>query len=244
MDTASSVQVISRGFKILRALRGNAEPMSLGEIARAVDLPKSTVQRIVSALIEERVMEPAKRTKGFRLSAGFYALTVQNDDDVRRSLRSVLDELSIATGETIDLARYVDRQLVFIDQVQGKSRLSAFSAIGEVFPLSNTANGHAVLRLLSQKERNACYAFEGLNVDEIERLETTFETAITPWFGKDLDQKDEGISALGLGFKVHNLGYFAISVVAPSFRFWEKRPLIEAELSKAVQAVQDLGFEC
>jgi len=46
------IQVISRAADILRVLGENAGGQSLGQIARKVELPRSTVQRIVSALSE------------------------------------------------------------------------------------------------------------------------------------------------------------------------------------------------
>ena len=53
---ASGIQVIARAAAILRVLRDSETGLSLGQIARQVGLPRSTVQRIVGALQEERLV--------------------------------------------------------------------------------------------------------------------------------------------------------------------------------------------
>ena len=55
---ANGIQVISRAASILRALRDEPDGLSLGQIATRVELPRSTVQRIV------RSTATADRVKG------------------------------------------------------------------------------------------------------------------------------------------------------------------------------------
>ncbi len=50
----SGIQVIARSAAILRVLKESQHGMSLGKIAEATGLPRSTVQRITSALAEEK----------------------------------------------------------------------------------------------------------------------------------------------------------------------------------------------
>jgi DNA-binding IclR family transcriptional regulator len=47
---------------ILRALENKAEGLTLSRIAERVDLPRSTVQRIVAALSEEKLVVRASTT--------------------------------------------------------------------------------------------------------------------------------------------------------------------------------------
>ncbi len=49
----AGIQSIARAAAVLRALERSPSGMSLGEIAAALDLPRSTVQRIVDALKDE-----------------------------------------------------------------------------------------------------------------------------------------------------------------------------------------------
>ena len=51
----SGIQIIARSAAILRTLRAHPDGVNLGQIAANVDLPRSTVQRIVGALQTERL---------------------------------------------------------------------------------------------------------------------------------------------------------------------------------------------
>ena len=61
------VQVIARAADVLRALEGNAQGLSLGHLAKQLNLPKSTVQRIVAALDSENFVIAASPQAGVRL---------------------------------------------------------------------------------------------------------------------------------------------------------------------------------
>src|SRR3546814_8964560 len=61
------IQVIARTSRIMRALSAHPQGLSLGGIAAEVGLPRSTVQRIVTALVAENLLEPAGAAGGFRL---------------------------------------------------------------------------------------------------------------------------------------------------------------------------------
>ncbi|MFD2980268.1 efflux transport transcriptional regulator TtgT, partial [Klebsiella pneumoniae] len=51
------IQVIARAASIMRALGSHPQGLSLAAIAQVVDLPRSTVQRIINALGAEHLVE-------------------------------------------------------------------------------------------------------------------------------------------------------------------------------------------
>ena len=60
--TQSQIQVIARAGAILRALENESAGLSLGQIAQRVHLARSTVQRIVAALVAEKLVIAASPT--------------------------------------------------------------------------------------------------------------------------------------------------------------------------------------
>ena len=58
-NKTSNIQVISRAAKILRTLREHPKGLSLSQIAKEVNLARSTVQRIVTTLEQENFVAPA-----------------------------------------------------------------------------------------------------------------------------------------------------------------------------------------
>jgi DNA-binding IclR family transcriptional regulator len=67
VEERGGVQVIARCAAILRALSEHSAGLSLGGIAKAVGLPRSTVQRIVNALEAEQFVESVGTGGGTRL---------------------------------------------------------------------------------------------------------------------------------------------------------------------------------
>ena len=72
MGTAdrSGIQVIARAAAVLRSLEREPDGLSLGDIAARVDLPRSTIQRIVAALVEEQLLMSASLKARVKLGPG------------------------------------------------------------------------------------------------------------------------------------------------------------------------------
>ncbi|HWI31700.1 MAG TPA: helix-turn-helix domain-containing protein [Microbacterium sp.] len=66
-ESASGVQVIARAAAILRELKDEPSSLSLRQLATRLDLPRSTVQRIVGALQQERLVVVTNAGRGIRL---------------------------------------------------------------------------------------------------------------------------------------------------------------------------------
>ena len=96
----NSIQVITRAINVLRALEGEPDGLSLGQIALRVDLARSTVQRIVDALRAEQFVIAASPTAGVRLGPALIRLAASNAEQVTK-IRRILEELGfeIATPE-------------------------------------------------------------------------------------------------------------------------------------------------
>ena len=143
--SVSGIQSISRAAAILRTLRMDNDGVSLGQIAMRVGLARSTVQRIVNALIAEGLVANSETAAGYRLGPEVLLLARAMHQDITAELHPLLEKLSANAGETVDLAMFRNDAMIFIDQVVGNQRLRTVSAIGETFPMTDTANGKAAL---------------------------------------------------------------------------------------------------
>lgn len=65
----NSIQVIASAAGVLRALEGEPAGLSLGQIAKRVNLARSTVQRIVYALSAQHLLIAATPTSSVRLGS-------------------------------------------------------------------------------------------------------------------------------------------------------------------------------
>ncbi|MEN0001819.1 MAG: IclR family transcriptional regulator C-terminal domain-containing protein [Pseudomonadota bacterium] len=232
----SSIQVISRAVEILRAVSALHPPPSLGKIASKVDLPRSTVQRIVGALAEEGLVIHEQGRGGVRLGPQMASLAAAAHAVMAEDLHEILLAISAETGETTDLAVLRGDHMVFVDQVAGTQRLRTVSSVGEQFPLTTTANGRSCLSILPEALASKLIAteIERLNMDcAFDDVRQIIDSVRATGFASDLSEHTDGISALGFAFQMLSGDYYAISVPVPSTRFDQKRPLIEAALNGA-----------
>ncbi|MCP4382117.1 MAG: IclR family transcriptional regulator [Hyphomicrobiales bacterium] len=226
--SANSIQVINRAARILRTLRGEPAGLSLGAIATRVDLPRSTVQRIVGALVAEGLLMAASPGGRVRLGTELLSLAAGARMDIVELCHPHLKALSEASGETVDLAMLQGDHLIFVDQVVGSHRLRAVSAVGETFPLHSTANGKACLAAMDDDQVRAILAGcrlalgsgDARSIDDL-----LDELALVRQSGVAFDNEEHslGISALGVAFKDRLGSIYAVSIPVPSGRFAQNR---------------------
>jgi DNA-binding IclR family transcriptional regulator len=225
----SGIQVIARAAAILRTLSDDPSGQSLGQIAQTLNLPRSTVQRIVRALAAEHLVST---THGIRLGPALQSLAKATRIDMTDQCRPHLGALAKQTGETVDLSVLRGGQMIFLDQTEGTGRLRTVSAVGEAFPLTTTANGRACLAALPDQHMlqlaTAEWAARRETVDLPGFLALIAEVRKTG-LARDLDAHTTGISALGISF-TDGTDHYAISVPIPSSRFAEKSGIVTKAL--------------
>jgi DNA-binding IclR family transcriptional regulator len=236
----SGIQVISRAASILRVLRDERDGLSLAQIATRVQLPRSTVQRIVHALVSERLLMAASPNGRVRLGTEITALANNSKIDVVEVAHPLLAKLSEQVGETVDLAVLRGDHLLFLDQIAGTHRLRAVSAVGEQFPLHSTANGKASLALLSDVEirrllANARLANARGKLRTLESLLDEIAEIRATGIAYDREEHSLGISAIGTAFRDQASTIYAVSIPIPTNRVQG----VETEAVQLLLSVRD-----
>ncbi len=232
------VQSIARAGRVLRALEAAPGGLPLVELAAAVELPKSTVHRLVGALADEGLVSAGPGghvTLGPLLERLAVAARLTLPERARPALERLRDELE----ETVDLAVLDGAELRFVDQLPAPHRLRAVSAVGDAFPLHCTANGKALLAALPPEHAlallpgrlprltPATIASHAALQAELERVREAGGIAF------DREEHTEGICAVGAPVRdATGAPVAVISVPVPTPRFRRR----EARLGRAVAA--------
>jgi DNA-binding IclR family transcriptional regulator len=216
------IQVVRRAAAVLRVLGDQPGGLRLTDLALEVDLPKTTVHRLVGALADEGLV----RTDPLGLiwlGPTLAALAGVAAGDLARQLRPALLSLHQQLHETVDLAVLDGPSVRFIDQVQGSSRLHVVSEVGARFPLHCTANGKALLAALppAQAERLLPATLERFTASTTtDRSLLLAELARIREEGVAYDRQEHtvGIVAVGTAVLAADGPVAAISVPVPSER--------------------------
>jgi DNA-binding IclR family transcriptional regulator len=204
----SGIQVIARAATVLRCLEREPDGLSLGDIAARVDLPRSTVQRIVAALVEEQLLMSASLKARVKLGPGLVQLGAAADVGTEKIVRPFMQELSRAVDETVDLS-----------------------------VLRCTANGKALLTLIAPERRERLLGgrlkkFTEATVTDRAQLDELLREGEKSGLAYDLEEHSEGICAVGTAF-LDSIGReYSLSIPVPASRWPSKRQLLSKLLKK------------
>ena len=236
-NAKQGIQVISRAVKVLRALEGHPEGLSLSAIAKEVELPRSTVQRIVGALSSEGFLISASPTSRVRLGPGLVSLGSAAKADIDRVIIPHMKQLSIEVEETVDLSVQDGKVMIFIDQVISDSqKLRAVSSVGEAFPIHTCANGKAIMANMTDKEIDQLINTKALSklteftISDPTALKNEIEKIRKRGVAFDREEHCEGVCAIGIAIADPYGRNIAISIPVPSVRFSRNRKLMTEKL--------------
>jgi DNA-binding IclR family transcriptional regulator len=238
-ERTGGIQAIARAGAVLRALEQRPEGASLAELAQAVELPKSTVHRLVGALASEQLTD-VEAGGHVHLGPALARLAAATRPALVKRLRGLIEELSAELQETVDLAVLDGAAMRFVDQVPGPQRLRAVSAVGEEFPLHCTANGKAMLAAL---EPHAALALLPARLPRLTphtitgraRLAGELERVRKTGIAYDREEHTEGICAIGAIVFDQAGPAGALSVPVPAPRFEREQSRYAKALAKAAK---------
>lgn len=242
------VQSIARAGRLLRALEAAPGGLPLVELAAAVELPKSTVHRLVGALADEGLVAAGP---GGHVTLGplLERLALATRLTLPERVRPALEQLHAELQETVDLAVLDGGELRFVDQLPAPHRLRAVSAVGDAFPLHCTANGKALLAALPRERAlallpprlprltPATIAARAALLDELDDIAAAGGLAF------DREEHTEGICAAGAPVRdASGAPVAVVSVPVPTPRFArQERRLARALPAAAAAASRLLG---
>lgn len=148
------------------------QPVGVGEVARLVGMPKSSVQRALATLRTAGWIRPAggevtkwvMTTKALRLSHHSTELTL------RDAAVPIMEDLRAQTHETIHLMVPEGTKIVLIERLQTPQPVRIVLPLGISLPMHASANGKAILAHSSPEAVNRLLA---------ESLQSFTETTIT-----------------------------------------------------------------
>ena len=143
---------VPKALRVLETVAARKRPLSIAEIAAALDLPMPTAHRIVATLEKLGFIgrEPGKRriVEGSRLVA--LGLDVLRSAAGSSTRHAILAALAKKTGESCNLGIVSGGNVVYIDRVESQWPLGLRFEPGSRVPLHCTAIGKLLLSRLPE----------------------------------------------------------------------------------------------
>ncbi|TDD35818.1 IclR family transcriptional regulator [Saccharopolyspora elongata] len=159
MSASANAHLIGRVGSVLRALSAvNEAGAATSHLARATDLPRPTVHRLLSSLAEEGFVDRDRRTGRWFLGPELYLLgqTAGTRYDVTHHARASVHRLAAKTGESAFFSALRGEETVCLLREDGDFPIRSFVLYeGARFPLGVVSAGLVILSFFGDAEIDA-----------------------------------------------------------------------------------------
>lgn len=240
----SGIQVIARAGSIMRALGNNPRGLSLAAIAQAVDLPRSTVQRIINALLEEQLVEALGPNGGYRLGPALGQLINHSKSDIISLVQPFMIELSEQLQESTCLSHLVGDKISVINRHIAERELRVVFPIGTQAPAFASSAGRMLLagkdeHTIGQLYQEPLPQFTDKTPD-LAALQVQLQSARRDGYNIDYDEYILGVSSFSVTLHTY-MGLYALTVVVPSARANRAAEIIAALQSSKAKVESTIG---
>jgi IclR family acetate operon transcriptional repressor len=243
LDAGAGKQVIARAAAVLRVLAEQPGGLSIGQIAKAANLPRTTVHRIVAALEVQELA--ATGSTGVRLGSSLVRLAASAQKDIAALARPSIEVLGRRTRETVDLCVQRGQHAISIWQFASDQELRVACSVGTAFPIHATAHGKALLSQRSETELRALFPAEperrtAATVVDIDALVKQASKIRKDGIAVDMEEHAVGVCGLGVFIQTGLAEHHAISLAVPAVRFYERRESLQAALLLCKAEIESL----
>ena len=143
-ESTASPSVLLKAFDVLGSFSQSRRVLTLSELARRSGLPKSTVHRVLSMLIDLRAVE--RVDLGYRMGLRMFAMGSCSSEVALRDLALPhLEQLRRVTGQTVHLAVADGTDVVYLEKLSGPRMAATPAVVGGRLPATTTGVGKALL---------------------------------------------------------------------------------------------------
>jgi DNA-binding IclR family transcriptional regulator len=226
-DAKSSIQVIQRMSALFNVLAQHPEAVGLKQLAQGAGLHPSTAHRILTALVNDRLVERVDQGN-YRL--GIRLLELGNLVKARISVREhalpFMRELHASIGEAVNLSVRRDDEIVYVERTSsGRAMMRVVNIVGARAPLHITAVGKLFLLedglggLRDYAERTKLPAYTRNTLTSVTTLEKELEKVRRQGYATDQEEAEIGVRCIGAGIRDDSGALVSgLSVSAPAER--------------------------
>ncbi|NQS89435.1 IclR family transcriptional regulator [Patescibacteria group bacterium] len=254
MSNKYTFGAMEKALDILNFLAGKEGPLAIREIAKHLNLSKSTVSRILLTLASRDLVQKDELTKKYDLGTGILKLARALLDrmDLRKVARPVLENLRDKASETVFLAVLRKGEVIYLDRVDSEQSVVLDGKIGESVPAHCTALGKAILAFVP-KDRvekliqiNRLQKFTKNTLTEPEKLKEELRNVSHQGHAVDNEESIAHVRCVGAPiFDNEGNVVASITLAGPSFRITNKRiPALARSIKEAARAIsKSLGYQ-
>nr|WP_296155625.1 IclR family transcriptional regulator [uncultured Peptoniphilus sp.] len=241
-----TVPMVEKALQILRFLLEHNDEFSIGDIATALDIPKTSVFKILHTLETERFVTKDASDR-YSLGFGFipYDAEVKNRWDFTKVTRPIMEQGAAACGESLNLGILADDAIVMLDTIPGEEFFIIRHLI-PVAPLYCSSIGKIFLSEYSEERFDEYIARHTLTPRTIstlttpEALRADLDEVLETGTAHDREEYEYGLTCMAKGIYSEGELIAGISLSGPTSRLKHKgMERLEGILADVADALAD-----
>lgn len=159
-----SAPILYKAFAIIEEISNAQSQLGISDIARRLNISKSTVHGIIQTLINLEVIRQDAFTKKLRLGPTLVHLgnKALAGVDLRMTVRPFMEKLCAEFRETIFLGTFNEQRITIIEKVDSPADLKITAPVGTSIPLFAGATGKVFLAGLEDPVLNNILAVRSI----------------------------------------------------------------------------------
>lgn len=246
-EGAAVLNTVKKIGPVLDLFTPEAPEWRMTDIARALEMPKSSAHSLISTLAEVGLLAVTDRGR-YRLGWNLLCLSerMRASLDFRRHAVPAMQDLSDVVHETVLLAALDRQKVIYVERVEGNHPMVRLAGVrvGSTVPAHCTSVGKVLLAFREPDEVRSLFADEGLKamtrrtITAIDDLMAELTKARARGYAYDLGEVVPDVACVAA--PVHDrygTVVAGMSISMPAYRFEAKRELALSELQKTTALV-------
>ena len=229
MEKEYKVKSLAKAMHLLECFSSQKPEIGITEIARVLDLQKSTVHNIISTFEDLGYISQNNETGKYYLGVKLlqFSYIINNHIGIRKYFLPYMKQIANELHETVFLGIPYEMEVLYIECIYPDESNGGRSILGERAPMYCTGLGKAMLAYLPSDRQEACVKqsfvqFTETTIHTKEELLKDIEQTRKRGFAIDNMEHEYGVTCVGVPILGNdNRVVAALSISGPSLRFDE-----------------------
>ncbi len=244
----AEMQSLARGLRILDLIADADRAMTITELAKILEVDKSSASRLVKTLVKYGYLQPDPNSRGYVLGKRAQQISwhLLNKMPVREKAKPYLYRLMVQTGECSHTAVYSEGKALMIDDVEAEASLRVVGGIGRMIPLHCTAVGKVLLAFSDLPQPGQLESKTIRTITDWAALHEHLEQVRAQGYALDDEEHQEGVRCIAAPvYDSMGRAIAAIGISGPTVRVTDDRinQLAESVKQAARELSTDLGYQ-
>ena len=214
-----------RVLDILELLSNSEDGMTLTELSKALNAPKSSIMPLVHTMTARNFIYMQKNTLRYFIGVATYSvgITYNNRKTSLQFIQQEMSNITTQTNETCQLGIQSRNMVLYIAKKEAPQPIRLMSSVGKQLPLYCTGLGRALLAYKSEEEIRSLFpevltAYTPHTLATVDDLIKELELTRQRGYALEHEETNLMVNCIAVSLDYNNAPIAALSVSIPTFR--------------------------